>query len=224
MPMDERLSLLAGMAQPCRLAVDVGTDHGFLICDLVESGKAERGIAADINPQPLDKARTEIRRRGLSDRIETVLTDGLSGISPALPDAVFIAGMGGDLMARIISDWPGSTRPDVSFYLQPMSKAERLREYLWNSGFEVMQEKCCIAAGRPYSVFQVCFTGNIFHHDRWELYLGKVNPADGPSALAYCRKILFQLTEKTEGHRKAGSPETPELEQLLNEVKRRISG
>jgi tRNA (adenine22-N1)-methyltransferase len=223
MAMDERLSLLAEMVQPCRLVADIGTDHGFLVCALVESGRAERGTAADINPQPLEKARTEIRLRGLQNQIETVLTDGLTAIDPQTPDAVVIAGMGGDLIARIIGSWAGSHRTNLRFYLQPMTKAERLRELLWNNGFEIEQERCCVAANRPYSVFQVCFTGNNTAFQEWELYLGRVQPQAGMAEQAYCRKILTQLTEKVEGHRMAASPLLPELEALLEQVKRRIS-
>lgn len=66
--MDERLTLIYDMVPPCRLAADIGTDHGYLICALVESGRAERGIAVDISPPSLDKARKEAEARGLSHR------------------------------------------------------------------------------------------------------------------------------------------------------------
>ena len=108
--MDQRLTLIKEMARPCRCGADIGTDHGYLICSLVEEGIAQRGIAADINAMPLDKARQEVIRRGLEERIQLVLTDGLTGIDPEEVDEVFIAGMGGDLMAQILDRWPGSRR------------------------------------------------------------------------------------------------------------------
>ena len=66
--MDPRLALLCKMAPPCYKAADIGTDHGYLICALVENGKAKRGIAADLKPQPLEKARREAERRGFLPR------------------------------------------------------------------------------------------------------------------------------------------------------------
>ena len=75
--LDPRLALIYQMVPPCRRAADVGTDHGYLICALVESGRAESGIAADIAPLPLDKARREAESRGLSHRVRLVLGDGL---------------------------------------------------------------------------------------------------------------------------------------------------
>ena len=92
--MDPRLALLCKMAPPCYKAADIGTDHGYLICALVENGKTKRGIAADLKPQPLEKARREAERRGLSAQMDFVLTDGLTGISPEGLEVVIIAGMG----------------------------------------------------------------------------------------------------------------------------------
>ena len=80
--LDPRLALIYQMVPPCRRAADVGTDHGYLICALVESGRAESGIAADITPLPLDKARREAESRGLSHRVRLVLGDGLAGVGP----------------------------------------------------------------------------------------------------------------------------------------------
>ena len=104
--MDQRLTLVKEMARPCRCGADIGTDHGYLICALVEENIAQTGIAADINPMPLDKARREVARRGLEGRVRLVLTDGLADISPQEVDQVFIAGMGGDLIAQILDRWP----------------------------------------------------------------------------------------------------------------------
>lgn len=157
--MDQRLTLIKEMARPCRCGADIGTDHGYLICSLVEEGIAQRGIAADINAMPLDKARQEVIRRGLEERIQLVLTDGLTGIDPEEVDEVFIAGMGGDLMAQILG--PLARQPPVrqGLCLQPMSKEEHLRRFLFQEGFYVEEEKCCVAAGRPYSVMRVIYTG-----------------------------------------------------------------
>ena len=133
--LDPRLALIYQMVPPCRRAADVGTDHGYLICALVESGRAESGIAADIAPLPLDKARREAESRGLSHRVRLVLGDGLAGVGPGEADAVIIAGMGGETIAHILESWPHAKDPGITWLLQPMTKAERLRDWLWDQGF-----------------------------------------------------------------------------------------
>ena len=92
--LDRRLSLLFSMTPSCEAAADVGTDHGYLICALVSSGRVKRGVATDINPMPLEKARQEAKRQGLCQKISLVLGDGLAGVSPQGLGAVIAAGMG----------------------------------------------------------------------------------------------------------------------------------
>ena len=65
--LDERLALAAALFQPCSTGADIGTDHGLLPCRLLEQGVCQRMILADVSPKALDRARAEVRRRGLSD-------------------------------------------------------------------------------------------------------------------------------------------------------------
>lgn len=60
--LDSRLSAIAAWCGPGRPAVDVGADHGYLISYLAAKGIVPRGIACDINPQPLEKSRETVRR------------------------------------------------------------------------------------------------------------------------------------------------------------------
>ncbi|MEG1874833.1 MAG: class I SAM-dependent methyltransferase [Angelakisella sp.] len=203
--MDERLTLISQMVKPCRYAADIGTDHGYLICALVGQGIAQRGIAADINPQPLEKAVRQIAACGLQEHIHTLCTDGLCGIGEQV-DAVILAGMGGELIARILDDWRYSRRADVSFYLQPMTKAERLREYLYQAGFSIQQERCCVAAHRPYSVMEVIFTGQAKEATPLELWLGAIDPAAGAGEQAYCSRLRAKLERKQNGLQQAATP------------------
>ena len=222
--MDQRLTLVKEMARPCRCGADIGTDHGYLICSLVEEGIAQRGIAADINAMPLDKARQEVIRRGLEERIQLVLTDGLTGIDPEEVDEVFIAGMGGDLMAQILDRWPGSRRSDKVFCLQPMSKGEHLRRFLFQEGFYVEEEKCCVAAGRPYSVMRVIYTGRREAHLPEEEYVGKIDFSTD-EAETYGKKVLAALEKRRKGLAQGTGDrmgELQETEALIQAVKRRM--
>ena len=222
--MDQRLTLVKEMARPCRCGADIGTDHGYLICALVEENIAQTGIAADINPMPLDKARREVARRGLEGRVRLVLTDGLADISPQEVDQVFIAGMGGDLIAQILDRWPGSRRPGMTFCLQPMSKGEHLRAFLFREGFSLEEERCCIAAGRPYSAMRVIYTGEKRSPPPVEEYLGRISFST-PEARAYGEKVLTQLEKRLAGLSQGRGDQEEELretEKLMEEVKRRI--
>lgn len=220
--LDPRLSLLYRMAPICGTAADIGTDHGYLICALVESGKAQRGIAADIHPKPLEKARREAERRGLAGRMEFVLGDGLTGISPEGLEVVVIAGMGGETIAHILESWPHARRPEITWLLQPMTKAERLREWLWGQGFGITRESCCTAAGRVYSVMAVRYTGEEVPHREWERYLGAIDPGEDADALRYARGKAEELLRIAAGLERAGGPENRREGERLREVSREI--
>ena len=104
--LSNRLGQIARMVQPGSVVADIGTDHGQLMVYLAQNGTIRRGYACDINEKPLNKARQIIADYGLEDRIECVLASGLDGLQPGSVDTVVIAGMGGDLTARILDAAP----------------------------------------------------------------------------------------------------------------------
>ncbi len=216
--LDPRLALIYQMVPLCRRAADVGTDHGYLICALVESGRAESGIAADIAPLPLDKARREAESRGLSHRVRLVLGDGLAGVGPGEADAVIIAGMGGETIAHILESWPHAKDPGITWLLQPMTKAERLRDWLWDQGFSITRERCATANRRVYSVMEARYTGERSPHPEWERHLGAVDPGEDRHSLSYAAKRETELDKIAYGLERTGTPEGAERAKRLREA------
>jgi len=147
--MKERLQILADMVSEVRCIADIGTDHGFLPIELVRTGKAHFAIAMDIASGPLERAKAHICEAGLSDRIECRLSDGFDKLDPQEADAAVIAGMGGDLMADIISRKPYAVRELI---LSPHSHPEKVRAVLRICGYCIREERM-IADDNKYYVF-----------------------------------------------------------------------
>ena len=99
-----RLCAAAGYARQGKLIADVGTDHAYLPVYLVESGVSKGALATDINRGPLERAAANVAAAGLCDRITLRLADGLDGVADLAPEDIFILGMGGELIARILGD------------------------------------------------------------------------------------------------------------------------
>ena len=101
-----RLAAVAALVEPGSRVADVGTDHGYIPIYLVQTGIADRAIAMDVRSGPLERARAHVDRLppGCRERIETRLSDGLKALSPGEADTVVIAGMGGELMIRILDE------------------------------------------------------------------------------------------------------------------------
>lgn len=191
--LDGRLGCIARMVPPGQLAVDVGSDHGLLIAHLVETGRVAGGFATDINPGPLSRTQQLLQLRGLEHKVEARLTDGLQGVPPENIDTIVIAGMGGELIFSIITAWPHHKNPDITWLLQPMTKAPKLRRQLWQAGFSLDEERCCRAAGRDYTVFRVHWAGAPQDFLPWQPYVGQLqsrSASDHQALTRYCEHLL----------------------------------
>lgn len=181
--LDSRLGCIAEAIGSARIVADIGTDHGLLPIALLLHRQAERAVACDIRQGPLGSARRNAVRYGVSDKVALVLTDGFHGVEAYSPDAVVISGMGGELIARIISEAP-YLRGDVRLFLQPMTRAESLRAYLAHSGFEITAEHLARDGERLYSVMEASFCGENAEYNYAELLVGRREAHSNISLLA----------------------------------------
>lgn len=157
--LSKRLKLITSFVEDGAVVADVGTDHGYVPIWLVEEGVAAGGIAMDVNPGPLERAQCHIAARGLTDRIRTRLGDGLSALSPKEADTVIIAGMGGPLMVRILSEGLETARRMKRLILSPQSEIWSVREFLERQGFAVEDEAMTEEDGKYYTVICARFGG-----------------------------------------------------------------
>ena len=88
---------------------DVGCDHAYLDIRLLQQETIPSALAMDVAPGPLSIAQQNLMLTGLSDRCETRLSDGLAGYKKGEAGTLVIAGMGGRLMASILSADPDKT-------------------------------------------------------------------------------------------------------------------
>lgn len=152
--LDNRLAAAAELCRDGKTAADVGCDHAQLACYLARN-KSRFVIASDVRDGPLEAARKTVAEQGV-DNVRVVKSDGLREIDFA--DDIIICGMGGELIAEII----GGCRflsADTRFILQPMTKANYLRCWLCENGFEIIEEKAASDGGFLYTVMLVKYTG-----------------------------------------------------------------
>ncbi len=196
--LDKRLDTAAKMVRDGAFLVDVGTDHGYLIGNLAAKGKIRGGIACDINEKPLDKARQYLSMLGVSDKVSCVLSDGFQQLTTPYDEAV-IAGMGGELIARIILTSSATKDKSKRFIVQPMSKAEFLREELWANGFSLLEERAVETAGKCYTVMNWQYTGEEKAPTLKEKYLGIVTNFWNEDTASYLKRINSYLSKKLNG-------------------------
>lgn len=107
---------------------------------LLREGICPFVTAADLREQPLQKARENAARFGVSENMQFFLSDGLQSIPPGAADTIIMAGMGGDLMVRILEAAPWVCDARYTLILQPQSAGQALRQYLAEHGFAIERE------------------------------------------------------------------------------------
>ena len=148
--LSKRLQMLADMVGDGNSLADVGCDHGFLSIWLVQQGKCPRALAMDVRKGPLAAATSHVEECGLSAYIETRLSDGLMAYRQGEADTVVCAGMGGPLMAKILSDSMEKAKSLKELILQPQSEIREFRTFLREKGFRIVAEDAVIDEGKYY--------------------------------------------------------------------------
>lgn len=222
-----RLEQIGRMVAPGSVVADIGTDHGQLMAWLGERGILRAGYACDINKKPLDKARRILAELGLSDMVACVQAPGLEGLEPGSADTVVIAGMGGDLIARILDEAPWVRKHRTRLLLQPMTKPDHLRDYLAREGFCTELENAVVSGKFVYTVFSVVYDGQPRTLTTLERYIGRVLDGDSADTDRYLMRVRRNLLGRIAGidRSRAGDPErrgeytavVAELERLLKE-------
>ena len=196
--LDGRLSLCADMVRRGSRLADIGTDHGFLPISLCREGKIPAAVACDINPLPLQSAQRHIVQYGLSDRIQTRLSDGLEAVRPDEVDDVVIAGMGGELIRDILAAAPWVKSPEKHLILQPMTHHEDLVRWLYENGFTIGCQKATADAGKYYTVLSASYTGDARACGLYTALVGALDLSDGDSR-AFLSRSLQNLRNKCKG-------------------------
>ncbi len=135
-----RLERIKSMVDPCQTAADIGTDHGYVAEMLLKEGICKQIIATDLNEGPLNRAIEHLTKSNLHDKCNFRLGCGLRVLNEGEADAIIIAGMGGDLISDIIHTSKDIALKAQQLILQPMTAVNTLRKYLYENGFEIIDE------------------------------------------------------------------------------------
>lgn len=215
--LDDRLKSVASLVRKGKRVADIGTDHGYLIAFLVENGICPGGMAADLRQGPLDNARQTIIKQGLSDKIELILSDGLSDVSENSCDDIVIAGMGGNLIEEILEKAPWVKNERIHIIAQPMTHSEVLRQYFINNGFSIFEEKTATDGKRIYCVISAGYTGEMTQHSVSYIYTGEIKP-DNDLNRKYLEKVLVTLNKKYNALISANKNDPDNLKLIIDEI------
>lgn len=173
MELSKRLLAVAGLVTEGGSVADIGTDHGYVPIYLVRRGIAEKAIALDINKGPLARAKAHIAACGLAEQIEVRLSDGLLEVRPGEVDVVIAAGMGGGLAIRILEEGKAVVSSLKYCVLQPQSEIGRVRRYLDENGFRIVEEEMVEEGGKFYPMMKAVYAEPGEGYEEYEYQYGK---------------------------------------------------
>ena len=153
--LSQRLISIANMVTPGNRFADIGCDHGFLAMYLIDSGICPSGIASDLREGPLLAARTHIQNAGMADRIKACLGDGLEAINPGEIQTIILAGMGGPLMMKILSDRPEVRDSASEIIIEPQSRMIDVRSGIIEQKLCILDEDMVFEDGKYYPVLKL---------------------------------------------------------------------
>ena len=135
--LSRRLKAIADMVTEGNRLVDVGCDHGYLPVYLMLNHKIPGAIATDVGKGPLAR-----------------LCDGLQGVRTGEGDTLVIAGMGGPLMEKILTEGKAALPGFRELILQPQSDIPHFRHFLMEHGFCIIQEEMILEDGKYYPMMK----------------------------------------------------------------------
>ena len=223
LPINHRLLACCRYVHPGDRIADVGCDHGYLGIHLLQIGMARSVIASDLREGPLQSARENAAKYGLSHQMTFHLSDGLQNV-PRDFDTLVCAGMGAETMISILeaATWIRSSR--YRMILQCQSKVHLLRKYLSDTGWFIRQESVQRDGKFLYTVMEIlwepaaprltpgqCYaspamlredTPEMWEHFRW-IYqeLHKLVTCRGDAATEHMVLALKELTPLYETHK-----------------------
>lgn len=213
--LDDRLAAAFAYVRPGHAAADIGCDHGKLTAALAGSGRCPLVLACDLRPDPLEKARRLCAPYG--EKVQCRLGNGLSVVAPGEVEDIIIAGMGAETIIEILEAAPWVRNTRYNLVLVPATKHSILRRWLARSGFALVGETLCQAAGRWYAVMNARFAGTGHEPDGLECLCGKTEGQ--PGFAAYCAQQNTKLKKYRLGL--APGPEADAVDALIQELERR---
>lgn len=145
--LSKRLAAIYDMV-PRGVIADIGADHGKLIIALAKNDIAIHGFAVENKPGPFQRLEKAIVAAGLENKIDVILGDGLMDLPPVV-DTVIMAGMGGNLIVKILKRDVLKLLNVNTIIVEAHSAISKVREEVAGLGFIIADEKI-VEDGKKY--------------------------------------------------------------------------
>ena len=208
---DSRIGAIMNFVRAGSRVADVGADHGYLSIELVKSGRASKVIATEKNLGPFEALSKNISAAG--DKISARLGDGLKVIAAGEVDTICIAGMGGALIQKILSDSPEVVSSARQLILQPMNGVKKVRAWLAENNWAITDEDLAESGGIIYEI--ICAEKNPVP----KIFKRETSPLREKFLTQRLEKLQLVLDEMSKSRNARNSEKFLALQAEINNIK-----
>ncbi|WP_241961763.1 tRNA (adenine(22)-N(1))-methyltransferase TrmK, partial [Staphylococcus succinus] len=120
---------------------DIGSDHAYLPIYAIDNNIVKTAIAGEVIKGPYDASKRSVSDHQLNSVIDVRLGDGLSVIEEKDDiSSITICGMGGPLIAKIISEGSDKLQNQPRLILQSNIQSSAIRKCLAQLNYEIITE------------------------------------------------------------------------------------
>ena len=217
LPLSTRLLACAGFVNKGDRVADIGCDHGYLSIHLLTQGIARSCIASDVAKGPLQSARDNARKFGVSENITFHLSDGVQSI-PRDFDTLVCAGMGGDTMIHILESAPWLRDEKYRLILQCQSKRPELRKWLYENGFAIRRETLAKDGKFCYPVTEVVYAPGESLKGAEFYITPALRSCGSPLLPEFYDRVVGGIRTSVEGLSRTGGEKYEEMKAILEEL------
>lgn len=180
MHLSKRLKAVVDMVTPGNRVADIGCDHAYSAIYLLKNKISPYVIAMDINQGPLERAKENVERFDVADKISIRKSDGLEMLNKGEVDTLLIAGMGGRLMLQILNSHMDIVSEVKELVLQPQSELHLVRKVLNELGYVIIKENMLKEDGKYYFIMKLKYPTEDFDitdyklTSPWHIHFGKL--------------------------------------------------
>lgn len=174
MKLSKRLQAIADLIikyKQGEVLADIGTDHAYLPCYLIENDVIEKAYACDIASGPIQASIETIKTYQLEKQVIPLLGSGMNPILDKDIDMISICGMGGKLTVDILNEYPDMLK-NHRFILQVNIGLEVLREFLYQNQMMIIDEGIVKDAHHIYEIIVCQKTNQDLNYNENDIYFG----------------------------------------------------
>ena len=152
--LSKRLETICNLVPKGARVCDVGCDHAYVDIRLLQEEKVPYALAMDVADGPLATAKANLELTELYDtgRCELRKSNGLSAYEPGEAEVMICAGMGGILMQSLLEAESEKVLSFQELILSPQSEIHLVREWLFQNGCRITEERFLRDEGKYYTV------------------------------------------------------------------------